>query len=157
LAPGVGILQVREESPSSGVSVPVHEKPNESPVHPVTLESALHVVDVNWMQQYSVRPLSPAVGSLHTSDESLWSGLSPFPQEYPVDGLSHPTTLESCAQPSDGEFGVTLALAVHPRSPKTHPVTTREYRFMVRVAQASGMPATGSSPAGLLRAASLLR
>jgi len=49
--PGVPVLQLSEESAWSGVSVPVHEKPNESPVHPWTFGSALHVDDVNWMQQ----------------------------------------------------------------------------------------------------------
>lgn len=51
LSPIVGMLHVNELSPSSGVSVPVHEKPNEEPVHPCTLGSAEHVLDVNPMQQ----------------------------------------------------------------------------------------------------------
>lgn len=86
MPPSVGWLQLREESASLGESLPVHEKPNESPVHPCTLGSAWQVDDENWTQQKRTRPSSDATPSLHTRDESLWSGLSPFPQEYPIDG-----------------------------------------------------------------------
>jgi hypothetical protein len=48
---GVAELQFSDESASSGVSVPVQEKPNESPEHPWTLGSAWQLDDVNWMQQ----------------------------------------------------------------------------------------------------------
>ena len=87
---------------------------------------------MNWTQQYSVR--SPeGVPTLHTSDESLWSGVSLLSQEYPVDGLSQPLTLESCSQPDDDEGGggELSVVAVHPTEPRTHPNMTREYRFMV--------------------------
>jgi hypothetical protein len=36
-----------DESAWSGVSVPVHENPIESPSHPLTVESGAHVDDVN--------------------------------------------------------------------------------------------------------------
>src|SRR5580704_4389941 len=103
------------------------------------------------MQQYSVR--SPdGVPTLHTSDESSWSGVSPLSQEYPVDGSSHPLTLESCVQPDEGAGGEPLSVdAVHPTEPKTHPKMTRGYRFMVRAAQAREMPAVTWRRTGLIR------
>jgi hypothetical protein len=71
LSPAVAVLHVSELSAWSGVSVPVHENPNEEPVHPCTLESAEHVLDVNPMQQYRLSPLAPGVAVLQVSDESV--------------------------------------------------------------------------------------
>jgi hypothetical protein len=46
------MLHVREESPWSGVSVPVHEKPNDPDAQPVTVASRAQVTDaVNGTQQ----------------------------------------------------------------------------------------------------------
>jgi hypothetical protein len=45
------MLHVSDESASSGLSVPVHEKPYEYPVHPCTVSSGMHVDDVNDTQQ----------------------------------------------------------------------------------------------------------
>jgi hypothetical protein len=70
-----------DESAWSGVSVPVHENPIESPSHPLTVESGAHVDDVNWTQQYRTKPPLAGVPSLQTSDESVWSGVSPLPHE----------------------------------------------------------------------------
>ena len=81
------------------------------------------------MQQYRTNPSLDGVPSLHTSEESFWSGLAPFPQEYPVEGPRQPPTLESCAQPGGG--GATSAVAVHPRRPTRHPATMRGYRLMI--------------------------
>jgi hypothetical protein len=62
-------LQVSVESLESGESLPVHEKPYESPVQPETLSSAMQVDEENVKQQYSLPPLT-AVGSLQSRVES---------------------------------------------------------------------------------------
>src|SRR5579859_3964410 len=104
------------------------------------------------MQQYRTNPSLARVPSLQTSDESLCSGLSPFPQEYPVAGTWQPATLESCAQPAaTGGGGAICALAVHPRSPATHPATPKACPFMTYETQANRMPTVGSG-SGLIRA-----
>jgi hypothetical protein len=77
----VGELQLSEESASSGVSVDVQEKPNESPEQPATLESSAQLLETNLMQQYRESPLASTVGVLHNSDGSVWSGVSLAPQE----------------------------------------------------------------------------
>jgi hypothetical protein len=67
----VGELQLSEESASSGESVDVQEKPNESPEQPATLESSAQLLETNLMQQYREFPLESTVGVLHSSDGSL--------------------------------------------------------------------------------------
>jgi hypothetical protein len=72
---------VSDESASSGVSDPVHENPMELAGQPWTVESGAQVDDWMLTQQKSTKPSLAVTPSLQTSDESVWSGESPFPHE----------------------------------------------------------------------------
>jgi hypothetical protein len=100
LGPAAGVLQVSEVWAWSGVSVEVHEKPNELPVQPTTLESALQLL-VPWLkptQQYREAPLLPAAGVLQLSAELPSDGESVDEHEKPYEPPVQPATLASGAQ-----------------------------------------------------------
>lgn len=76
--PGTPVLQVSEESASSGESVPVHEKPIDGGSQLSTVGSCWHVVVAvpKLAQQYCV-PSGPSTPSLQSKVESASSGVSP--------------------------------------------------------------------------------
>jgi hypothetical protein len=94
--PGLGRLQTRVGSASSGRSEPVHENPNEVPAQPCTLWSGAQLVELKVTQQNSVAP-GAGVPSLHASDGS--AGTVPPVHEKPVELPVQPPTDGSCAQP----------------------------------------------------------
>ncbi len=89
---------MRLDCASVGVSVPVHEKPYESPVQPSTVSSGMQVLAVveKLTQQKRDAPLSPGVGSLQSSDGSMSVGKDVADvQEKPNEPPVQPVTVSS--------------------------------------------------------------
>ena len=80
------------------MSVDVQEKPNELPVQPATVESAVQLLEANPTQQYSNVPFGPEAGVLQSSEASAAVGVSLEVQENPYEPPVHPATLASGAQ-----------------------------------------------------------
>jgi len=106
LVPSASIVPCPHESialVAIGVVPPVHEYPVEGEAH-VTAESTAQVavgVGVGFgvaigPQQYCV-PAPPGVPMLHESEGFTVEGVSVPEHEKPIDGLTHPVTVLSCA------------------------------------------------------------
>jgi hypothetical protein len=76
LGPLVASLQVSAELPSDGVSVDVHEKPNEPPLQPATVESGAQLLVVVAIQQKRELPLLSLTPAPHDCVASESAGVS---------------------------------------------------------------------------------
>jgi hypothetical protein len=108
LVPSASIIPCPHESVGSvviGLVPPVHEYPVDGAAHVTTWSTAQVAVGVGvgvgfgvaiGPQQYCV-PAPPGVPMLHESDGFTVDGVSVPEHEKPIDGLTQPITLASCA------------------------------------------------------------